>query len=167
MSVHRIHRPVFAVLLVLVAGSTLAAEPPVDDSAKLKEYEVGNSKTLPKSDDAVSKVERPKADIVGRFQFEMPVLEVVPMVVAPMTVSPAPAPAAAAPTVKPAISAPIEAGTEQQRRTEQGSRRGRHRDGSCGTSASRAEFRRGLASGWRRWRCDPGADQHTRTGIPA
>ncbi len=90
-------RLVIATLVLFAAGASLAGEPTKkDESAKLDEYQVGGNKKLPKDDSAVSKVERPKASADSAIQFEKPIIEIAPMVVAPMQVSAPPPPVTAA-----------------------------------------------------------------------
>ena len=98
---------VIATLVLFAAGASLAGEPTKkDESAKLDEYQVGGNKKLPKDDSAVSKVERPKASADSAIQFEKPIIEIAPMVVAPMQVL-APPPPVAAPVVAAPAKAPV------------------------------------------------------------
>jgi TonB family protein len=106
VSTRSTRRLVIATLVLFTAGLAFAAEPAKkDDTAKLDEYQVGGNKKLPKNDTAVTKVERPKASTDAAIQFEKPMIEIAPMVVAPMQVSPPP-PVAAAPAVTAPAKAP-------------------------------------------------------------
>lgn len=115
-----INHLIIATLVAFAAGASLAAEPAKKDEAtKLDEYQVGGNKKLPKNDTAVSKVERPKASADSAIQFEMPMIEIAPMVVAPMQVS-APPPVTvsgpptgrAAPAVAATAKAPVAKATK-------------------------------------------------------
>ncbi len=104
VSTHSTRNLVIATLVLFAAGACLAGEPvKKDESAKLDEYQVGGNKKLQKDDTAVSKVERPKASADSAIQFEKPIIEIAPMVVAPMQISapPPPPPVAAAPAKAP------------------------------------------------------------------
>jgi protein TonB len=93
------------VAVCALAAVASAGEPAKDDSTQLKTYSVGGTKSTPKEESSVAKVEKPKLETdLGIEKPTMGVIDMTPFTVTPVTVAPS-APTKAAP--KPAAAAPV------------------------------------------------------------